>query len=155
MTAHFFSRFYDSYEGEAYNLSQSVELTSKEVAELKTMTPKSLIESLKSRCVGICNTVQGDDRYYIPVFVFGGLRASLQVNYYVWSHRFDNRTDNKALITSDEFDAVCNGGESLLDVAFSLDGSRICLGQMKVREVCDFFNDLVGDDCPPILDSEP
>ena len=155
MTAQFFSRIYDWYENETYTVSRSVELNDQEVAELRAMTPESIIDYLKSHCVGICNTVSGQERYFIPCLEFGGLCVSLQVNYYVWRDRDDNGTDNEALITADEFDAVCSGPGTLLDVAFSLDGHRICLGQMKIQDVCEFLNALVGDEYIPTLENRP
>lgn len=155
MTAQFLSRIYDWYEGESYEVSRSVELTDQQVKELEAMTPEALIDYLKSHCVGICNTVSGQERYFIPCLVFGGLRASLQVNYYVWRDRDDNGTPNDQLITAEEFDAVCSGPDSVLDVAFSLDGKRICMGQMKVLEVCNFFYGLATGDYVPTLDERP
>lgn len=156
MTAKFYSRIYDWYEGETQTVSRSVELTDEEAAKLQAMTPESIIDYLRSHCVGICNTVPGQDKYFIPCMEFGTLRASLQVNYYVWSVRDDNPdADNEALITAEEFAAVCSGPDSVLDVAFSLDGRQICMGQMKVSEVCEFFNALVGGDYFPTLDDRP
>ncbi len=142
---------------EDYMCSQSVELTEAEAAELRAMTPEAIIAYLRDHCVGRCNTVSGQEKYFIPVMQFGTLRASLQVNYYVWRDRDDRDADHEALITADEFEAVCCGPESVLDVAFSLDGRRICLGQMSVSDVCDFFNALVSDQEEPcaILDSRP
>lgn len=155
MTAQFLSRIYDWYEKESYEVTRSVELNDQEVAELRAMTPESIIDYLRNHCVGICNTVSGSHEYFIPVMVFGTLRASLQVNYYVWRDRDDRpEADHQSPITADEFEAVCSGPESVLDVAFSLDGRRICMGQMKVCKVCEFFNDLVGD-YVPTLDDRP
>jgi hypothetical protein len=155
MTAQFLSRIYDWYEEESYTVTRSVELNDQEVAELLTLTPESLIDYLRNHCVGRCNTVSGSKEYFIPVLVFGGLRASLQVNYYVWRNRDDEGTDHESLITGEEFDAVCSGPSSVLDVAFSLNGKRICLGQMKVLEVCNFFYGLASGDYVPELDERP
>ena len=155
MTAQFLSRIYDWYEEETYEVSRSVELSDKEVADMLALTPEALIAYLKSHCVGICNTVSGQERYFIPCLVFGGLRASLQVNYYVWRDRDDNGTPNEALITAEEFDAVCSGPDSVLDVAFYLDDKRISMGQMKVLEVCNFFYGLASGDYVPTLDERP
>ena len=155
MVAGFISRIYDWYDGEEQEVFRSVELNDKEVAELKAMTPESIIDYLRSHCVGICNTVSGDEKYFIPCLNFGELRASLQVNYYVWRDRDDAGTPNEALITASEFDAVCSGPESVLDVAFYLDGRRICMGQMRVYQVCNFFNELVGDGDYPELQDRP
>ena len=142
---------------EDYMSPQSVELTEAEAAELRAITPEAIIAYLRDHCVGRCNTVSGQEKYFIPVMQFGTLRASLQVNYYVWRDRDDRDADHEAVITADEFQAVCKGPESVLDVAFSLDGRRISLGQMRVREVAEFFNALVSDQDEPcaILDSRP
>ena len=155
MTAEFYSHIDGWYDEESRDIFRSVELNDSEVAELKAMTPESIIDYLKTHCVGICNTVSGQEKYFIQCLQFGTLKASLQVNYYVWRDRDDKNADHEDLITSDEFDAVCSGPESVLDVAFYLDGARICMGQMKVGEICEFFNALVGDEYYPTLDSRP
>lgn len=155
MTAQFLSRIYDWYEEESYEISRSVELTDQQAKELEAMTPEALIAYLKSHCVGICNTVSGQEKYFIPCLEFGELSASLQVNYYVWRDRNNNGTPNEQLITAEEFDAVCNSQSSVLDVAFYLEGKRICLGQMKVLEVCNFFYGLATGEYIPTLDDRP
>lgn len=154
MEASFMLHVYDW--GEDYVCSQVLEINEQEVAQLRAMTSEAIIAYLRDHCVGKCNTVPGQELYFIPVMQFGTLKASLQVNYYVWSLRDDLRKSQEPLIEPEEFAAVCKGPDSVLDVAFSLDGHRISCGQMKVREVCEFFNSLADQEgsCYT-LDSRP
>ena len=155
MTAQFFSRIYDWYEEETYEVSRSVELTDQQAKELEAMTPEALIGYLKSHSVGICNTVSGQEKYFIPCLQFGALRASLQVNYYVWRLRDNQHKSQEPVITAEEFDAVCSNQSSVLDVAFYLGDMCISMGQMKVLEVCNFFYGLGTGEYIPTLDDRP
>lgn len=138
----FWDNKYETYE-------ETVTLTADDMEKLVSFTPDALEKYLHDNCVGKCTTIPGDETYFIPRINISTLSFSIQVNYYVWIDR-ESRLDgnlpyseyhefHKKLISEQEFNDVVHG---LLDVKIENDGSRIFLGQMRLKEVSSFMSNL-------------
>lgn len=85
---------------------------------------------------------------YIPPILFGGIEISLQINYQLWSLRYNNRRqDDDAPITKEEFDKLLDeDGCSAIDVRVLYKGkpfikaTTMCLAELELQlhnAVCD------------------
>lgn len=141
---------------------RTLKIDEEDRSRLRSFDDKKILGYLKENCVGKCNTISGSEEYFIPRVKFGNLEASLQVNYYIWSHRTDQNprylrgaeyeSYHGRLISAEEFDEVIPDTEKVIDVAFYLNDCRISMGQMSISEVGKFFVMLAEDQHPMIED---
>lgn len=143
---------YDCYDEVYKEYEYEMPLSVEDMESLISWTPEKIRTFLYENCVGIRPCV-GNEKF-IPCIEIGKLRASLQVNYYVWSIRseklfergvhYGNKYDEEMekMTTKEEFNQVIPDNETYIDVKFDYDGVRLFLGQMTLSMVSETFNEL-------------
>lgn len=108
---------------------------------MENLTSGDLINYMRENCVGKCNTVSGQELYFIPRLQWGEVTLSIQKNYYLWKYREEHNIPHENLVTEEEFNAVLPNEDSYCDVLLEADHFELFMGQETVREVIrDLFN---------------
>lgn len=128
----------------------TVEGTEEDFQRMRNMTPDDLLKYLHDECVGKCNTKPRSEQYFIPKLVFGNMKVSAQVNYYLWSDRDDRDYDfdHTKIITEEEFSARYNNYYEAIDVMILVNDSKAACGSMYIYKLTDFINQVAWG-CEP------
>ena len=109
--------------------------TDKEVEFLKSIDVLYMYNHMKQSVGRMTPTGMSK---FIPPIVCGGIEISLQINYQLWSIRFDsNRDKDNSPITEEEFDLLVDvAGEKYIDVRVRYNGLPLIMAtQMSLWQL--------------------
>lgn len=114
---------------------EKFDIPENERTTMKNLTSEDLINYMRENCVGKCNTISGQELYFIPRLQWGEVSLSIQKNYYLWKYREEHDIPHKNLVTEEEFNAVLPNEDFYCDVLLEADNFELFMGQKTVREV--------------------
>lgn len=95
---------YNSMKGEYEQVEFAYQITEKEAEFLRTINVEQMYQHLK-QAIGVMTPMK--DSKFIPPIQCGGIEVSLQINYQLWSMRYDNdKAEDNSPITKEEFDKL-------------------------------------------------
>lgn len=146
--------YFDCFEDEY--MKSSLEIFDSEADFIASLKPEMLRDWMRDNSIGRMSSL-GSNKF-IPRFEYEGLSLSLQINYQLWSMRYDEReypyssqlTDNDyyyAPITEDEFNRVLPDLFTYIDVMVEYNGKRIIAPtQMTLTQVVSSLQSMLHKD---------
>lgn len=131
--------YYDdeyNYEtGQYEQVEFAYQITDKEAEFLRAISVEQMYQHMR-QAIGVMTPMK--ETKFIPTIKCGGIEISLQINYQLWSMRYDNNSEDNSPITEEEFDKLVDkDGTHAIDVRVRYEGKQfikattMCLCQIE------------------------